>query len=121
MKDNLYFDEDSDASISPETVSIPKIVADLQHEKTEEDETALDATSLPLYTSNNLTHRSSYLYKYLNSISRGFTMLFASVTYFPTVLKHFRHCRVFAKPISCSSGPSAYQSQIADHCHGAPY
>jgi len=35
MKDYLHFDEDSeDASISPETVSIAEIIADLQHEKT---------------------------------------------------------------------------------------
>jgi len=47
-------------------------------------------------------------------ISRGSTMFFTSATDLPTVLEYFRHCRVFAKSISCNSGPSAYQSQTAD-------
>jgi len=57
MKDNLYFGEDSeDASISPEAVSIPEIIADLQHEKTEEDEAILDATSNSRSTSPAISH-----------------------------------------------------------------
>ena len=66
-----YYEDSKGTTISPEAVSIPGIITDLQHEKTEEDLAALDATSNSTSTISHteaLTCKASTLIPYLEAL-----------------------------------------------------